>query len=148
MYIAPQFSVFMVNKPGVLALALGEIQQLLFVLGADLASPRPTPSEKTPRISGTHVTSLEQSIDRLDAGLKPLKEFVLPGGSPLAAQLHVARTVCRRAEREVVELSRSEDLGSDVIPFLNRLSDLLFTMARTANRDAHVEEITWSGREE
>jgi cob(I)alamin adenosyltransferase len=77
--------------------------------------------------------------------LKPLRRFVLPGGSPLAARLHFARTVCRRAERAVVRLSRNEDIGETVTVYLNRLSDLLFVLARYANQKARVPEVKWKG---
>ncbi|MBX2992598.1 MAG: ATP:cob(I)alamin adenosyltransferase, partial [Bacteroidetes bacterium] len=85
----------------------------------------------------------EKSIDSLEMHLKPLRSFILPGGSPVASRLHFARTVCRRAERTVVRLSRNEDIGDGITVFLNRLSDLLFVMARYANHIANVPETKW-----
>ena len=87
--------------------------------------------------------NLERIIDQFEPRLKPLKNFVLPGGSPLAALLHFARTVCRRAERAVVRLSRHEDIGKAAVIYLNRLSDLLFVLARYANHVAGIQETRW-----
>jgi cob(I)alamin adenosyltransferase len=87
-------------------------------------------------------------IDELDRSLTPLKTFILPGGSPGAAQLHVARTVCRRAERGLQTLHQSEPLGADALTYLNRLSDLLFTMARYENAKRGAGDIAWSSRRE
>jgi len=123
--------------------ALLEIQSQLFTLGADLATPRSVTRKEIRRIEARDSTWLEKEIDRFDAALKPLRTFVLPGGSPLAARLHLARTICRRAERVVVRLSRNEDVGEGMTMYLNRLSDLLFVLARRANQDARVPEIPW-----
>jgi len=123
--------------------ALLEIQSQLFTLGADLATPRSAARKAIRRIEARDSAWLEREIDRVDAGLKPLHSFVLPGGSPLAARLHCARTVCRRAERIVVRLSRNEDVGEAMTMYLNRLSDLLFVLARHANQAAGVAEIRW-----
>jgi cob(I)alamin adenosyltransferase len=120
---------------------LGAIQNQLFTVGADLATPGGSPN--IPRIGDGEVAFLEAAIDRLEAGLAPLKQFILPGGSPAAAQLHVARTVCRRAERRIVSLGDEMEIPPLVIRYLNRLSDLLFTLARVANRMAGVGEVTW-----
>ena len=95
------------------------------------------------RVDEDRVAQLERAIDDADRELEPLRAFVLPGGTPKAAALHVARTVCRRAERRVVHLQASEDIPSLVVMYLNRLSDLLFTLARLANRRAGAGEVTW-----
>ena len=126
------------------------VQVILFDIGAELASPR-DPTEdvraRTPKVTRTDIESIESWIDRLDALAPPLRTFVLPGGAPAAAQLHVARTVCRRAERRVVELGRTEPVPPRVLEYLNRLSDLLFAMARAVNARAGVAEPAWVGRE-
>ncbi|NUN68740.1 MAG: cob(I)yrinic acid a,c-diamide adenosyltransferase [Bacteroidetes bacterium] len=122
---------------------LAKIQHQLFELGADLATPIAHQSPFIPRIKRRHAVLLERTIDALEKELQPLKTFILPGGSPTAAHLHLARTVCRRAERNVVRLSRNEDIGDAVIVYLNRLSDLLFVMARYANHKDGVEEVKW-----
>jgi cob(I)alamin adenosyltransferase len=116
---------------------LGLIQNDLFTLGADLASPSEI---DVPRIGESFVAALEEIADRYLAQLEPLKEFILPGGTEAGAILHLARTVARRAERRVVELSQSEELNSDTIVYLNRLSDLLFILARVVNHRAGVPE--------
>jgi cob(I)alamin adenosyltransferase len=122
---------------------LKTVQGLLFILGADLAAPRPTKAQSVPRISMEDVAVLERAIDKLEVGLEPLKSFILPGGAPVAAQIHIARTVCRRAERALVRLAGEEQVGSEPVIFLNRLSDLLFVMARYANARAGVTDIPW-----
>ncbi len=122
---------------------LARIQDVLFVLGADLATPRSADKRDLRRIAAADSEDLEREIDTLDAHLHPLRTFILPGGSPVAARLHFARTVCRRAERNVVRLSRTEDIGDDVTVYLNRLSDLLFVLARFANHIANVPETPW-----
>jgi cob(I)alamin adenosyltransferase len=127
---------------------LARIQNDLFDLGADLATPQVAGKNRgreALRIIGTQVTRLESEIDELNAHLSPLTSFVLPGGSPAAAALHLARTVCRRAERVMVALSRKEGeaIGADAIKFINRLSDLLFVAARFAN-GAGAKDVLWS----
>jgi cob(I)alamin adenosyltransferase len=115
---------------------LARVQNDLFDLGADLAVPEKGESDKQRlRVVGSQVDRLEADIDKLNAALTPLKSFVLPGGSPAAAHLHLARTVCRRAERHVVELATRKDerVGAPAIQYLNRLSDLLFVAARYVN---------------
>jgi cob(I)alamin adenosyltransferase len=97
------------------------------------------------RITDEDVTTLERWIDRLDADLAPLTAFVLPGGAPLAAELHVARTVCRRAERRVVALLQAGAVEPRIARYLNRLADLLFVMARWGNRRAGVADVEWRG---
>ncbi len=123
---------------------LQTIQQRLFVLGADLATPLDTRSNYAiPRIEAEDVTALEHAIDEQDAKLPPLKRFILPGGSELAARFHLARTVCRRAERTLVSLGLLEEIGPHDVIFLNRLSDLLFELARRANQLAGVSDVEW-----
>ena len=125
-----------------LSALLGRLQEELFVLGGDLASPHDT-KYPVPRIEPAHVDALEADIDRLETGLAPLKHFILPTGSPAAATLHLARTVARRAERGVVELAGLEAINTPAATYLNRLSDLLFVMARAANAAAGVAETEW-----
>jgi cob(I)alamin adenosyltransferase len=127
---------------------LGSVQRELFALGAYLA----TPDERHRKASGTRapdereVAGLEQHIDALEGELPPLQRFVLPGGTPAAAAFHVGRTVCRRAERAVVGLDRVEPLEPGALRYLNRLSDLLFVLARVENRRAGVPDVEWEGR--
>jgi cob(I)alamin adenosyltransferase len=126
---------------------LARIQNDLFDLGADLASPEPMrskPGRVSLRILATQVARLETEIDALNAHLAPLTSFVLPGGSPMAAALHLARTVCRRAERVIVALAqkKGESVGEDAIKFINRLSDFLFVAARFAN-ELGAKDVLW-----
>ncbi len=131
----------------VVAAVLEEIQHDLLCLGSDLSVPAGEQG-KVPatRLEERRVAALEQHVDRLSAELPPLANFLLPGGAPCAAQLHVARTVCRRAERAVVGLKRQEDAGATVVKYLNRLSDLLFVLARYENLQKGQAETRWSGR--
>lgn len=124
---------------------LQQIQSSLFNLGAELAA-KPGKDTGVPMIDEPDVARLEQAIDAAEAELTPLKTFVLPGGSAGAATLHVARTVCRRAERRAVSLMRNEELRPVVLVYLNRLSDLLFVLARLANHHADVPDVPWVGR--
>ena len=122
------------------------IQRDLFAIGALLATPDREKMRQhlaKARVDDDRITQLEQAIDDGDRELEPLKSFILPGGSPKAAALHIARTVCRRAERRVVALGENEEIPGLVVIYLNRLSDLLFTLARVANRRAGVGEVTW-----
>jgi len=123
------------------------VQEDLFTVGARLAANDPDRALRKgtiPELDKNRIEALERWIDRLDTELPELDAFVLPGGSPLAAHLHVARTVCRRAERKVVGLlDEQPDLNDAVVPYLNRLSDLLFTLARFANRRAGREDASW-----
>ena len=122
------------------------IQRDLFAIGALLATPDREKMRQhldKARVDQDRITQLEHAIDDGDRELEPLKSFIVPGGSPKAAALHVARTVCRRAERRVVSLAESEDLPGVVVIYLNRLSDLLFTLARVANRRVGTGEVTW-----
>ena len=123
---------------------LPRIQNELFDLGADLATPREAEVEfPVPRLDADCVVALERAIDELNEVTGPLENFVLPGGSAGAAALHVARTACRRAERDVAALAREADLGKAILPYLNRLSDLLFAMARYENEQRGVPEPQW-----
>ena len=121
---------------------LDRLQQELFVLGGDLASPHQT-EYPVPRIAAEHVEALEREIDRLEADLPKLKHFILPGGGPGGAALHVARTVARRAERHTVELGKQEEVNDHAARYLNRLSDFLFVLARWVNHQAEIPEATW-----
>jgi len=126
---------------------LERIQNELFHLGSDLCFlEEDKESTALPGIEEHHITSLEELMDRLSAELPPLENFVLPGGSPGAARLHVARTCCRRAERELVQLAGEERIGAHTLRYLNRLSDALFLMARFENLRQGVEEPTWDSR--
>ena len=130
-----------------LAAELTRIQNELFHLGSDLCALEPDKVKRpVPRIEEKHVRALEAAMDRMTEPLGPLTNFILPGGTAGAAQLHVARTVCRRAERLAVALAREEPIGASVIPYLNRLSDALFVMARWENRHRGIEDITWDSR--
>ncbi|HEY6784318.1 MAG TPA: cob(I)yrinic acid a,c-diamide adenosyltransferase [Gemmatimonadales bacterium] len=120
------------------------IQRDLFTTGAILATPDPRKPKTPPApITAERITALEQAIDRLEHGLPPLDRFILPGGGPKGAAFHVARTTCRRAERAVVTLARSETIPKEVLIYLNRLSDLLFVLARSANQAAGHPELQW-----
>ncbi len=123
------------------------IQNELFHLGSDLAF-REEDKQKynLPQIEDRHVQRLEEWIDELNDVVGPLRNFILPGGSIGAAQLHVARTICRRAERDVLTLAREEPIGGLVMPYLNRLSDLLFVMARYENHQRGSGEPLWNSR--
>ncbi|HTR03626.1 MAG TPA: cob(I)yrinic acid a,c-diamide adenosyltransferase [Thermoanaerobaculia bacterium] len=130
-----------------LAGPLAAIQNELFHLGSDLCMPEEDKAKRpVPRIEERHVVALEKLMDRLSEELAPLENFILPGGSPGAAQLHVARTVCRRAERLVVALSRKEAVGAWTVRYLNRLSDALFVMARHENKRCGVPDVLWDSR--
>lgn len=125
---------------------LKTVQEQLFHLGADLATPPDAQSEWVVRVQPEQVEWLEGVIDEMTGALPELKQFVLPGGCRTAAQLHIARTVCRRAERLVVALMEDENVGQHVLPYLNRLSDWLFTLARWENLQAGIAEDRWSVR--
>lgn len=122
---------------------LAQIQNRLFDLGAELASPEGQRFQVR-TLDSRHVEELERSIDAMDVELPMLKHFILPGGSELAARLHVARSVCRRAERVLFTLSENTSVRDVTRTYLNRLSDWLFTAARTANRLKGVEDIIWT----
>ncbi len=124
---------------------LEALQHELFALGAELATPADTARARpsTPAIGDERAVAMESWIDEMDEELPALKAFVLPGGAPGAASLHLARTVCRRAERAVVRLGEAEPVRGTVVAYLNRLSDLLFTLARWENRRAGVGDVEW-----
>lgn len=123
--------------PQIIADYLTQIQHTLFDLGGELAVPG------TSVITAADVTGIEEKLDELNEGLSPLKEFILPGGSPAAAICHVARTICRRVERCVFSLSKSDSVPEVSLQFLNRLSDYLFVAARVINKSANVNEVLW-----
>lgn len=125
---------------------LSRIQSELFDLGAELAA-RPGKDVGIPPIDDPQIEALEGAIDEAEAELTPLKSFVLPGGCAAAAHLHLARTICRRAERSLVGLGDDEVRGA-VVRYVNRLSDLLFVLARLANQRASVPDVPWTGRKE
>ncbi len=120
---------------------LHNVQRDLFTLGGDLASELAT--AKIPRIEKSHVANLERILERVHGELKPLRRFILPAGGLVGAELHVARSVCRRAERRVVALARVESISPEAVPYLNRLSSLLFDLARLANKKDRVVEEEW-----
>lgn len=125
---------------------LERIQNELFHLGSDLSMPGDEEAFSVPRIEGRHTDALEAGLEELSQDLPALENFVLPGGAPGAARLNVARTLCRRAERVAVRLSREEGIGPDVVRYLNRLSDLLFVAARFENRARGVADVLWDSR--
>ena len=137
--------------PASVARPLETIQSRLFEIGADLATPREAAAVNdeadegamVPRVNPEQIEELEGWIDASSEAAAPMKTFVLPGGTELSARLHVARTVCRRAERLVVHLAEHEPVGDRVGIYLNRLSDLLFAMAREANAAAGVPDVPW-----
>jgi len=122
---------------------LKRIQHELFNLGSILATLPEDVHPKQPRITAAEIKQLEVEIDEANEELQPLRSFVLPGGSALEAQLHVCRTVCRRAERLAVRLAREQDLPSEIVKYLNRLSDALFVWSRWVNRISDQEETLW-----
>lgn len=124
-------------------LRIAHIQSRLFDVGAELSCP-PDGKFQFATLDESEIRMLEESIDVQTAELEPLKQFILPGGSPLAAHFHIARTVCRRAERSLVALNDVEPVRAVVLTYVNRLSDWLFTAARTANLVSGVEDIKWS----
>ena len=125
------------------------VQGRLFDLGGALATPDARQRERraVPEPDAADVERLEAHVDALEKELAPLRRFILPGGCAAAAAFHVARTVCRRAERRTVGLHREEPVGEASLRYLNRLSDLLFVMARVENRRAGVADLEWAGRE-
>ena len=120
---------------------LAQVQSQLFVVGADLATP--AEAANIPRVSESEIAFLEAAIDQLEGMLTPLRQFILPGGSPAAAHLHLARVICRRAERCVVSLAHEEAINPQVLTYLNRLSDFLFVAARSANQHAGLDDVPW-----
>jgi len=132
------------TPPAEVERSLASVQDQLFTLGSELATPDPEKARiNIPRTQASWAEVLEQAIDAIDAEVPELKSFILPGGTAAAAQLHVARTVCRRAERKVVTLSQHTKVAPEVIRYLNRLSDYLFMAARLANHRAGVADVAW-----
>jgi cob(I)alamin adenosyltransferase len=129
---------------GSIADAVARVQHELFVVGAHLATPEDSPHTRSlPILDDAMVARLEMEIDAAEAELEPLRNFILPGGSEGAARLHLCRTVCRRAERVLVDFSLDRPVAGVIITYMNRLSDWLFVMARLANRRAGVADILW-----
>ena len=126
---------------------LGPIQSRLFDLGADLATPADSPhADKVRRLAETEVAELENLIDDIDGRNDEIRAFVMPGGSELAARLHVARGACRRSERAIVSLADVDEVNPATIRFMNRLSDLLFASARFANKSLDIADVPWVAR--
>lgn len=124
---------------------IGAVQSELFVLGSELATPDPERVRKQiVPLGQDRIAAMEAIVDTVEAELPELRQFILPGGHPAAAQLHVARTVCRRAERRVIALSDAAAVRPECIAYLNRLSDLLFVLARAVNHRAGVREPVWT----
>lgn len=124
---------------------LQQLQDQLFTVGSMLATPKGTKAwDAIPKIKPEWITAMERHIDRFDLEIGPLTSFILPAGAPLAAALHLARTVCRRAERKVVTLQQAGEVDVEVVTYLNRLSDLLFTMARLANKRTGTRDVPWT----
>jgi cob(I)alamin adenosyltransferase len=127
--------------------ALRAIQNELFHLGSDLCFVEEDKARyRVPQIEPRHVEKMESTIDALNAVVGPLENFILPGGSIAASTLHLARTICRRAERDAISLAHEDSLGPFVIPYLNRLSDALFVMARYENHSRGVAEPQWDDK--
>ena len=129
------------NDACALAALVQRNQSELFIMGADVATPQEPRAYTIPRITPEHAATLEAAIDAADSELAPLTDFVLPGGTPASAALHFARAVCRRAERIAVALAQEEPLSKPILIYLNRLSDLLFTLARLANHQAGTKDV-------
>jgi len=125
---------------------LSHIQHILFVIGAELATPAEVKSSAILALSVDEIDFIEKSIDEIESFLSPLKNFILPGGTKSAALLHFARTVCRRAERNIVEIEECEKVDPNIIVYINRLSDLLFVIARFENHVTSTPEIEWKKR--
>lgn len=125
------------SLPSDTILLLTEIQHVLFDLGGELCIPGHT------MLTQQQTTQLEEALDQMNEQLSPLKEFILPGGSKASAYCHLARTVCRRAERDVTALSRMESVSNEVMQYLNRLSDFLFVLCRHLNRTSGQQDVLW-----
>jgi cob(I)alamin adenosyltransferase len=124
---------------------LAALQHELFALGSELSSPDAAP-RGIELLGAAAIGRIEQTIDRYDEQLPPLRHFILPGGMPAAAALHTARCVCRRAERDIVSLSHDSAVRPEVLVYVNRVSDLLFVLARAANAAAGVADVPWEKR--
>lgn len=131
--------------PRVVDIVLGRVQNDLFIIGADLAAPLSLTRRraKVPRIDVGRIAVIESIIDQIQPKLSRLKRFIVPRGSQASSYLHYARAVCRRAERRAVHVGRTQEINPKVITYLNRLSDLLFVLARSVNQEAKVEEVVW-----
>lgn len=121
------------------------IQNDLFAAGAKLANPAKRKQKEKSQFTGDKVVYLEKSIDHFEEELNPMKNFILPGGNPSGARLHLSRTLCRRAERRIVRLMKTEKVDPPILVYLNRLSDLLFVLARVVNKREGVNDIPWVG---
>jgi cob(I)alamin adenosyltransferase len=132
------------NEP--LLASLRQIQNDLFVLGSHLATPSEQQNKSLPPLEESIIHRLEMQIDTADSSLPPLRNFILPGGTETAARLHFARTICRRAERLLVELSLDRPIPATILTYVNRLSDWLFVQARLANATAGVQDVLWQTR--
>lgn len=124
---------------------LKDLQNKLFVLGSDLATPETEKNAKLKitRLPDSYISEAEQAIDKYEAQLDELKNFILPGGSKGSALLHICRTISRRAEREVVALKNTEHIGENIVIFLNRLSDLFFVLSRFENKYSNIPDTKW-----
>jgi cob(I)alamin adenosyltransferase len=122
-----------------------EIQQKLFVVGSDLATPQTEKNEKLKitRTPDEYIDETEKLIDKFESQLDELKNFILPGGSKGSALLHICRTIARRAEREIVALKNTEEIGNNIVIFLNRLSDLFFVLSRFENKYSNIPDTKW-----
>ena len=134
------------TEDGELSAIVSHIQEDLFTIGAQLASVKKQ-APNVHLISEDNIAQLENCIDNLDKQLEPLRNFILPGGGVMSSYLHLTRSVCRRAERTIVELAGVEPVESTILAYLNRLSDLLFVMARIANQRRGIQEIAWNVRD-
>lgn len=133
-----------VAASGSIGEAIARVQHELFIVGAHLATPEDSPSTRSlPPLEDAIIGRLEMEIDSAEGELEPLRNFILPGGSELAGRLHFARTVCRRAERVLVEFGMDRPISATMVTYMNRLSDWLFVMARLANRRAGIADISW-----
>ena len=132
------------SKPG--GEWLENVQNQLFHLGADLATPLDAKADWITRVTAADIAWLEENIDHMSRDLAPLRNFILPGGAPAAAQLQLARAICRRAERQIVALTANEAINEQALPYVNRLSDWLFTLARYENMKAGEAESKWRPR--
>lgn len=131
--------------PAALDQEIGQIQHQLFDLGAELAAPA-AGQPRAGALGDDNVAELEAAIDRYEAELEPLRAFILPGGAPAASHLHLARCICRRCERRLVQLAALEPVRGELLRYINRLSDLLFVLARAVNRANRVPDVLWEQR--
>ncbi|MDT3696340.1 MAG: cob(I)yrinic acid a,c-diamide adenosyltransferase [Ignavibacterium sp.] len=138
------YAITVVNSEDVKTILM-DLQPKLFIVGADLATPQTEKNKKLKitRTPDSFTSEIEILIDKFESQLEVLKKFILPGGSKGAALLHVCRTITRRAEREIVELSNSEEIGNNIIIFMNRLSDLFFVLSRFENKYSNIPDTKW-----